>query len=184
MLESAFPTLPCTVKAADVPWVFREPHILAGYRPPDQTWRYYGLHALPAPQRGRQRVDSPAGRAGHPGEVPAAGGDGGLPAGPPRTAAFHPATLRLYLPVLQRAGAPALRQVRALALQPSSSWTTWAWPCTSTAAPLAHFYYAIEEEWHARVRGAFLPAAAFLAWLSCAGCCYGKYVSQRLPKFA
>ncbi|KAF1387716.1 hypothetical protein PFLUV_G00082850, partial [Perca fluviatilis] len=43
LLESAFPTLPCTVKISDVPWVFRERHILTGYRQPDQSWRYYFL---------------------------------------------------------------------------------------------------------------------------------------------
>uniref|UniRef100_A0AAZ3Q8T7 Progestin and adipoQ receptor family member VII, b n=1 Tax=Oncorhynchus tshawytscha TaxID=74940 RepID=A0AAZ3Q8T7_ONCTS len=43
LLESAFPTLPCTVKAHDVPWVFREPHIIGGYRQPDHSWRYYFL---------------------------------------------------------------------------------------------------------------------------------------------
>lgn len=48
---------------------------------------------------------------------------------------------------------------------------------------LAHFYYVVEEEWHAQVRSFFLPASAFLAWLSCTGCCYGKYASPSLPKF-
>lgn len=40
---------------------------------------------------------------------------------------------------------------------------------------LAHFYYAIEPSWHGRVQAIFLPTAAFLAWLSCAGSCYNKY---------
>ncbi|KAG7474076.1 membrane progestin receptor alpha [Solea senegalensis] len=48
---------------------------------------------------------------------------------------------------------------------------------------LAHYYYAIEKEWHTRVQGLFLPAAAFLAWLTCFGCCYGKYASHDIPKF-
>ncbi|KAK2844374.1 hypothetical protein Q5P01_011033 [Channa striata] len=48
---------------------------------------------------------------------------------------------------------------------------------------LAHYYYAIEKEWHTRVQGFFLPAAAFLAWFTCFGCCYSKYASRGLPKF-
>ncbi|MGH0136209.1 UNVERIFIED_CONTAM: hypothetical protein FKN15_068286 [Acipenser sinensis] len=43
LLETAIPTLPGTVKDCEVPWVFREPHILSGYRPHHQNWRYYCL---------------------------------------------------------------------------------------------------------------------------------------------
>ncbi|KAK7926271.1 hypothetical protein WMY93_008581 [Mugilogobius chulae] len=43
LLESAFPTLPCTVKLSDVPKVFQERYILTGYRQTEQSWRYYFL---------------------------------------------------------------------------------------------------------------------------------------------
>ncbi|KAB0400496.1 hypothetical protein E2I00_017397 [Balaenoptera physalus] len=43
---------------------------------------------------------------------------------------------------------------------------------------LAHFYYAIEPAWHAQVQTFYLPMAAFLAWLSCAGSCYNKYIQK------
>ncbi|KAK2106211.1 Membrane progestin receptor alpha [Saguinus oedipus] len=43
---------------------------------------------------------------------------------------------------------------------------------------LAHFYYAIEPAWHAQVQAIFLPMAAFLAWLSCIGSCYNKYIQK------
>ncbi|XP_065786169.1 membrane progestin receptor alpha isoform X1 [Muntiacus reevesi] len=43
---------------------------------------------------------------------------------------------------------------------------------------LAHFYYAIEPAWHAQVQTIFLPTAAFLAWLSCTGSCYNKYIQK------
>ncbi|XP_056120804.1 progestin and adipoQ receptor family member VII, a [Rhinichthys klamathensis goyatoka] len=46
---------------------------------------------------------------------------------------------------------------------------------------VAHYYYAIEESWHACVRGFFMPIASFLCCLSCFGCCYGKYRNYSLP---
>ncbi|MBN3315054.1 MPRAB protein, partial [Atractosteus spatula] len=111
LLESAFPTLPCTVQDVDVPWVFREPHIRTGYAL---------AHLLSA-----------------------------------RSELSHYTFFFLdYVGV-------AVYQY---------------------GSALVHFYYVIEKEWHASVRHFFLPLAAFLAWLSCAGCCYGKYMSCRLPK--
>ncbi|KAJ8273441.1 hypothetical protein GJAV_G00101650 [Gymnothorax javanicus] len=47
----------------------------------------------------------------------------------------------------------------------------------------AHFYYAMEEDWHRHVGGVFMPAAAFLSCLSCLGCCYGKYWNHSLPNW-
>lgn len=46
------------------------------------------------------------------------------------------------------------------------------------ASALAHFYYTIEPAWHAQVQTIFLPMAAFLAWLSCTGSCYNKYIQR------
>uniref|UniRef100_A0A8C9G3C5 Membrane progestin receptor alpha n=1 Tax=Pavo cristatus TaxID=9049 RepID=A0A8C9G3C5_PAVCR len=40
---------------------------------------------------------------------------------------------------------------------------------------LVHYYYAIEPSWHERIQGFFMPTAALLAWLSCAGSCYAKF---------
>ncbi|KAG7469123.1 hypothetical protein MATL_G00125540 [Megalops atlanticus] len=183
LLESAFPTLPCTVKAADVPWVFREPHILAGYRPPDQSWRYYCLTLF---QRHNEAVNVWT----H------------LVAALVILVKFRqvaetvdflrdPHTQPLFIVLLSAFTYLACSSLAHLLSAKSelSHYTFFFLDYVGVAvyqygSALVHFYYAIEEEWHARVRGVFLPAAAFLAWLSCAGCCYGKYVSQRLPKFA
>ncbi|RVE62344.1 hypothetical protein OJAV_G00156140 [Oryzias javanicus] len=47
LLESAFPTLPCTVKLSESQSVRRKRHIHTGYRQTDQSWRYYFLTSSP-----------------------------------------------------------------------------------------------------------------------------------------
>lgn len=45
---------------------------------------------------------------------------------------------------------------------------------------LAHYVYSSEPAWRDSAVGAhFLPAAIFLAWLTCASCCYAKMRYQR-----
>ncbi|XP_034031026.1 membrane progestin receptor alpha-B [Thalassophryne amazonica] len=183
LLESAFPTLPCTVKVSDVPWVFREPHILSGYRQPDQSWRYYFLtlfqrhnetlnvwtHLLAALiilvkwQEISETVDFL------------------------RDPHTHPLFIVL-LAAFTYLSCSALAHLFS-AKSELSHYSFYFLDYVGVAvyqygSALAHFYYAIEEDWHTRVQGIFLPAAAFLAWLSCFGCCYGKYASPQLPKFA
>ncbi|CAL8259663.1 unnamed protein product [Boreogadus saida] len=183
LLESAFPTLPCTVKASDVPWVFREPHILHGYRQPDQSWRYYFLtlfqrhnealnvwtHLLAALiilvkwQELSETVDFL------------------------RDAHAQPLFIVL-LAAFTYLTCSALAHLLS-AKSELSHYTFYFLDYVGVAvyqygSALAHFYYAIERDWHSRVRGFFLPAAAFFAWLSCLGCCYGKYSSPGMPKFA
>ncbi len=51
------------------------------------------------------------------------------------------------------------------------------------AAPWPTSITSLNKNGNAQVRSFFLPASAFLAWLSCMGCCYGKYASPGLPKF-
>lgn len=43
LLERLLPSLPPTVRDADVPPLFRERFILSGYRPVGQSWRCYVL---------------------------------------------------------------------------------------------------------------------------------------------
>ncbi|XP_032936419.1 membrane progestin receptor alpha isoform X1 [Catharus ustulatus] len=75
------------------------------------------LHALPAAQRGHQRVVAPGGRAGAAAALPAALAARGLRAGRARPApAHHPGRLH-HLPELQQPRPPAAGQVRVLALQ-------------------------------------------------------------------
>ncbi|KAJ8362460.1 hypothetical protein AAFF_G00373860 [Aldrovandia affinis] len=182
-LETAFPTLPCTVKAADVPWVFREPHILAGYRPPDQAWRYYLLTLF---QRHNETVNVWT----H------------LLAALAVLAKFRqlaetvdflrdPHACPLLVVLLSALAYLSFSALAHLLCARSelSHYTFFFLDYVGVAlyqygSALAHFYYAVEEEWHARVRGWFLPTAALLAWLSCAGCCCGKAAGRRLPRAA
>ncbi|XP_063054197.1 membrane progestin receptor alpha-B [Engraulis encrasicolus] len=182
-LESAFPTLPCTVTLNDVPWVFREPDILTGYRLPDQSWRYYFLSLF---QRHNESVNVWT----H------------LLAALVVLVKFRelsetvdflrdPHALPLFIVLLAAFTYLAFSAVAHLLSAKSelSHYTFYFLDYVGVAtyqygSALVHFYYVIEEAWHERVRGVFLPLAAFLAWLSCAGCCYGKYASPHLPKFA
>lgn len=183
LLESAFPTLPCTVKSSDVPWVFREPHILTGYRQPDQSWRYYFLTLF-------QRHNEALNVWTH------------------LLAAFvilvkcreiaetvdflrDPHSQPLFIVLVAAITYLTCSALAHLLSAKSelSHYTFYFMDYVGVAvyqygSALAHYYYAIEEDWHARVRGFFLPAAAFFAWLSCLGCCYGKFASPSMPKFA
>ncbi|KAJ8290164.1 hypothetical protein GJAV_G00009490 [Gymnothorax javanicus] len=182
-LETAFPTLPCTLKAEDVPWVFREPHILTGYRPPDQSWRYYALTLF---QRHNEAVNVWTHLLGALVILVKF-----------RELADTVDFLRdahalpLFIVLLSAFTYLSFSALAHLLSAKSelSHYTFFFLDYVGVAvyqygSALVHYYYTIEEEWHARVRAMFLPAAAFLAWLSCAGCCYGKTVSPRLPKFA
>ncbi|XP_043117234.1 membrane progestin receptor alpha-B [Puntigrus tetrazona] len=181
-LESAFPKLPCTVMVSDVPWVFRESHIITGYRPPDQNWRYYFLTLF---QRHNESVNVWT----H------------LLASLIILVKFQELSetvdfLRdphaqplfiLLLAAFTYLGCSALAHLLS-AKSELSHYTFYFLDYVGVAvyqygSALAHFYYVIEQEWHAQVRSFFLPASAFLAWLSCTGCCYGKYASPSLPKF-
>ncbi|XP_062322575.1 membrane progestin receptor alpha-B [Osmerus eperlanus] len=183
LLESAFPTLPCTVKASDVPWVFREQHILGGYRQPDHSWRYYFLTLF-------QRHNEALNVWTHLlaaliilvkcREIS-------------ETVDFlrDPHAQPLFIVLLSAftyLSCSALAHLLS-AKSELSHYTFYFLDYVGVAtyqygSALVHFYYVIEEEWHSRVQGVFLPASAFLAWLSCFGCCYGKYASPGLPKFA
>lgn len=183
LLESAFPTLPCTVKVSDVPWVFRERHILTGYRQPDQSWRYYFLTLF-------QRHNETLNVWTH------------------LLAAFiilvkwqeisetvdflrDPHAQPLFIVLLAAFTYLSFSALaHLLSAKSELSYYTFYFldyvgvSVYQYGSALAHYYYAIEKEWHTRVRGLFLPTAAFLAWLTCFGCCYGKYARPELPKLA
>ncbi|KAG9276421.1 membrane progestin receptor alpha-B [Astyanax mexicanus] len=183
LLESAFPKLPCTVTVDDVPWVFKESHIITGYRPPDQSWRYYFLTLF---QRHNEAVNVWTHLLASLiilvkfQEVS-------------ETVDFlrDPHAQPLFIVLLAAFTYLACSALAHLLSAKSelSHYTFYFLDYVGVAvyqygSALAHFYYVVEEAWHARVRGYFLPASAFLAWLSCTGCCYGKYASPHLPKFA
>lgn len=182
-LESAFPTLPCTVTLNDVPEVFREPDILTGYRLPDQSWRYYFLSLF---QRHNETVNVWT----H------------LLAALVILVKFQelsetvdflrdPHALPLFIVLLAAFTYLAFSALAHLLSAKSvlSHYTFYFLDYVGVAtyqygSALVHFYYVIEEVWHQQVRSFYLPAAAFFAWLSCFSCCYGKYASPRMPKFA
>lgn len=183
LLESAFPTLPCTVKVADVPWVFRERHILTGYRQPEQSWRYYFLTLF-------QRHNETLNVWSH------------------LLAAFiilvkwremsetvdflrDPHAQPLFIVLLAAFTYLSFSALAHLLSAKSelSYYTFFFLDYVGVAvyqygSALAHYYYAIEKEWHTRVQRLFLPTAAFLAWLTCFGCCYGKYARADMSKLA
>ncbi|KAK6474577.1 UNVERIFIED_CONTAM: hypothetical protein FKN15_031945 [Acipenser sinensis] len=182
LLETAIPTLPGTVKDCEVPWVFREPHILSGYRPHHQNWRYYCLTLF---QRHNEAVNIWT----H------------LVAALVVLVKFRqlsetidflrdPHAQPLFIVLLAAFTYLSFSTLAHLlsARSELSHYTFFFLDYVGVAvyqyaSAMAHFYYVVEEEWHALVGSIFLPLAAFLAWLSCTGCCYGKYLSHQLPKF-
>lgn len=183
LLESAFPTLPCTVKVTDVPEVFRERHILTGYRQTDHSWRYYFLTLF---QRHNEAINvwthllSALIILVKWQEIS-------------ETVDFlrDPHAQPLFIVLLSAFAYLSFSALAHLLCAKSelSFYSFFFLDYVGVAvyqygSALAHYYYVIEEEWHTQVRGFYLPTAAFLAWLTCFGCCYGKYASPELPKFA
>ncbi|KAM6910394.1 membrane progestin receptor alpha-B [Xenentodon cancila] len=183
LLESAFPTLPCTVKLSDVPRVFQERHILTGYRQTDQSWRYYFLTLF---QRHNETVNVWTHLLAALiilvkwQEIS-------------ETVDFlrDPHAQPLFIVLLAAFTYLSFSALAHLfsAKSELSYYTFYFLDYVGVSvyqygSALAHYYYAIEKELHTSVRGFFLPTAAFLAWLTCFGCCYGKYARHELPKFA
>lgn len=183
LLESAFPTLPCTVKLSDVPEVFRERYVLTGYRQTDQSWRYYFLtlfqrhnesinvwtHLLTALivlvkcQEISQTVDFLR---------------------DPHAQPLFIILLTAFITLSFSALAHLLSAKSELSFFTFYFLDYFGVAVYQYGCAVAHYYYVIEEEWHTRVRGFYLPTAAFLSWLTCFGCCYGRYASLDMPKFA
>ncbi|NXE93194.1 PAQR7 protein, partial [Menura novaehollandiae] len=177
------PLSPSTVSSSEVPEVFWKPYIHRGYRPVRQTWRYYfstlfqqhneainvwshlaaALVLLLRFQRLWQRVDF--------GQDPHA-----------RPLLIIVAASITYLTFSSLAH---LLQAKSEFWHYGFFFMDYVGVAVyQYGSALGHFYYAIEPSWHQRIRGFFLPLAALLAWLSCAGSCYAKYrfhPSTRLP---
>ncbi|XP_048841205.1 membrane progestin receptor beta isoform X2 [Brienomyrus brachyistius] len=181
----ALPSLPSlrgTVQASDVPALFREPYILSGYRPAGQDWHCYLLslfqwhneslnvwtHLLAIlPLLLRCWVSA---------------GTWGVGAVAP-----DPVSLPLLLFVLS-AISYLLFSTAAHLLQSRSELAHYALffldyvgvGLHQYGCALAHYFYSAEPAWHQSIVGeVFLPATAFLAWLSCSSCCYAKLRYRR-----
>lgn len=178
LLEGGLPKMPSTVKDCDVPNLFREPYIQAGYRPIDQDWKYYFLslfqkhneslnvwtHLLVAFAvllRFRAFVE---------------------------TESFSWDVLSMPLVIYIIASLTYLIcSMLAHLLQSKSELAHYTfyfmdYVGVSTyqyGSALAHYYYSSSQVWYDHAWYYFLPGAAFLGWMSCFGCCYAKYHYKR-----
>lgn len=179
ILEEGLPKMPCTVPETDVPQLFRELYIHAGYRPTGHEWRYYFfslfqkhnevvnvwthlLAALAVLLRFWAFVE----------------------AGALQWASPH--TLPLLLFILSSITYLTCSLLAHL-LQSKSELSHYTFyfvdyvgvSVYQYGSALAHFFYSSDQAWYERFWLFFLPAAAFCGWLSCAGCCYAKYRYRR-----
>ncbi|XP_029112519.1 membrane progestin receptor beta [Scleropages formosus] len=182
-LLDALPSLPAprgTVGASEVPSLFREPYILSGYRPVGQDWRCYILslfqrhnellnvwtHLLTVPVV-LLRCGAFVGAQGLTLEAPS------LP-------------LLLYmlsaLTYLSFSTAAHLLQSHSELAHYSLFFLDYVGVGVyQYGCALAHYFYGSEAAWRESTVGTlYLPGAALLAWLSCAGCCFAK-VRYRRP---
>ncbi|XP_063078653.1 membrane progestin receptor beta [Engraulis encrasicolus] len=184
-LSSSLPALPAprpTLAASEVPTLFREPHILSGYRPAGQPWSSYLLstfqwhnesmnvwtHLLAAPLL-LLRCWSLLEGAGGPWRL--LGDVAALP-------------LVLYvvsaLTYLACSVAAHLLQSRSELTHYSVFFLDYVGVAVyQYGCALGHYFYGSEPRWRDDILGGlmgavYLPSAALLAWMSCACCCFAK----------
>ncbi|XP_043074436.1 progestin and adipoQ receptor family member VII, a [Puntigrus tetrazona] len=171
-----------TLRDTEVPGFFRERHIHSGYRPLHQNWRYYSLSLL---QRHNETINVWTHLIGALAVLAKA-------ARFTETVDFanDPHSWPLLILLLSSASYLTFSTVAHLFGSKSelSHYGFFYLDYVGVAlyqygSAAAHYYYAIEESWHARVRGLFMPVASFLCCLSCFGCCYGKYRNYSLPSW-
>ncbi|XP_034436097.1 membrane progestin receptor beta isoform X2 [Hippoglossus hippoglossus] len=168
-----------TVKASQVPSLFREPYILSGYRPVKQNWRCYLLslfqrhneslnvwtHLLAGPVL-LIRWSANAGALGY---------------------TLDTASLPLCLFMVSCLTC-LFCSATAHLLQSHSEHAHYLFFCIDYVGiavyqygcSLGHYFYASETTWRESCVGQlFLPGAAFCAWLFCACCCFAKFRYRR-----
>ncbi|XP_036405892.1 membrane progestin receptor beta [Megalops cyprinoides] len=181
-LLDALPSPPSqrgTVRASDVPSLFREPYILTGYRPVGQSWRYYLLSLF-------QRHNETLNVWTHLVAVPAVLLRFWALAGA-RGVTLDVASLPLALYVLSAltylscSVAAHLLQSHSELAHYTLFFLDYVGVCVyQYGCSLAHYFYSSERAWRdSQVGALFLPGAAFLGWLSCAGCCFAKFRYRR-----
>lgn len=177
-LEGGTTKMPLTVKDSDVPRLFREPYIQTGYRPTDQDWKYYFLSLF---QKHNESINvwthllvALAVVLRFVALVEA----GSL--------SLDIISLPFYLYVLSSLTYLTC-SILAHLLQSKSELAHYTfyfmdYVGVSTyqyGSALAHYYYSSNQAWYDKAWYFFLPGAAFLGWMSCAGCCYAKYCYKR-----
>lgn len=177
---SKAPSMPATLRDTEVPQYFREAYVHSGYRPLDQSWSYYLLSLF---LRHNETVNTWTHLLGF--------------------FAFLLSLCRLAETVDFFADPHAWPLLVLLVSAMGYSGCSAAAHLLAGKSELchylfffmdyigvaqyqygsavAHYYYAVEESWHASVAGIFMPAAAILSCLSCLGCCYGKFCCHSLP---
>uniref|UniRef100_A0A146ZWP8 Membrane progestin receptor alpha n=1 Tax=Fundulus heteroclitus TaxID=8078 RepID=A0A146ZWP8_FUNHE len=180
LLTEAAPSMPGTVTDSEVPAYFRERHVATGYRPLEQSWRYYFLSLF---QRHNETIN---------------------------VWTHLLAFLLLLVKLRQLADTVDFvsdRHSWPLLILVLSSLTYSAFSVTAHllggkselchylfyfldyvgvaqyqyGSAVVHFYYAVDETMHRNTQGIFMPAATILSCLSCLGCCYGKYCNHTRP---
>uniref|UniRef100_A0A3P8VN65 Progestin and adipoQ receptor family member VII, a n=1 Tax=Cynoglossus semilaevis TaxID=244447 RepID=A0A3P8VN65_CYNSE len=180
MLTEAAPSMPDTVRDADVPHYFRECNVKTGYRPLHQNWRYYFLSLF---QRHNETINIWTHllaflilliKLRHLTETVDFVGD--------------PHSWPLLILLLSSLTYTAF-SVTAHLLGSKSKLCHFAFYFLDYigvaqyqyGSAVVHFYYVMDESYHRHVRGIFMPAATLLSCLSCLGCCYGKYCNYGRP---
>ncbi|XP_057683751.1 progestin and adipoQ receptor family member VII, a [Corythoichthys intestinalis] len=180
LTSEASPSMPATVRDTEVPHFFRERYVRAGYRPLHQRWSYYFLSAF---RRHNETVNIWThllaflvllAKMSHVAETVDLIRD------------RHAWPLLLLM--LSALNYTAWSVVAHLLGSKSemTHYTLFFMDYVGVAqyqysSALVHYYYSAEEGFFRRVGAVFMPVVALLSWLSCLGCCYGKYRNHTLP---
>ncbi|KAK5598599.1 hypothetical protein CRENBAI_007442 [Crenichthys baileyi] len=180
LLTEAAPSMPDTVADSEVPVYFRERYIFTGYRPLEQSWRYYFLSLF---QRHNETVNVWThllafllllGKLRQLADMVDFSND--------------PHSWPLLILMLSSLTYSAF-SVAAHLLGGKSELFHYLFYFLDYVgvaqyqygSAVVHFYYAVDETMYRNMQGIFMPAATFLSCLSCLGCCYGKYCNHTLP---
>ncbi|KAM9832478.1 membrane progestin receptor beta-like [Neosynchiropus ocellatus] len=195
-LRRLLPSLPPTVRDVDVPPLFRERYILSGYRPVGQSWRCYFLslfqlhnetlnvwsHLLAALCIALRFLTF---------SVFQGGGILGFRLQGPEGQGFSldVSSMPLILYVcssvtyLTCSAAAHLLQSHSERAHYSLFFLDYVGVAVyQYGCSLALYLYSSDSVWRRSALGqihVFLPASAFLAWLSCSACCFAKLRFQR-----
>ncbi|XP_036394458.1 membrane progestin receptor alpha-B-like [Megalops cyprinoides] len=179
MLREAVPSMPGTLRDSEVPPFFRDKNIHAGYRPPDQGWRYYFLSLF---QRHNETVNVwthllgalvVLTKSAELSETVDFAGD--VHAWPLLILLISSFAYLAFSTVAHLLSARSEFHHHAFFFLDYVGVALYQY-----GSAVVHFYYAVEKDFSWLPRGAFMPVAAALGWLSCLGCCYGKYHDRRL----
>ncbi|XP_036418466.1 progestin and adipoQ receptor family member VII, a [Colossoma macropomum] len=181
-LREAVPSVPATVRDAEVPSFFRERYVHTGYRPLRQSWRYYllslflrhnetvnvwthllgALVVLAQTARLAESVDF----LGDPHSWPLL------------VLLLSSATYLTFSATAHLLGAKS--ELVHYGFYFLDYVGVAQYQCGSA---VVHFYYAVEPSWYQHVSGIFMPVASLLSCLFCVGSCYGKYQNYSLPSW-